>query len=143
MTHEYGHGISNRLIGGPSRVVVLVEWPDRGDPAFNVPGEQMGEGWSDYYGLMLTQRDGDLATQPRGVGTFVQFEIPDGPGIRPAPYSTDFAINDYTYQDVVDNAGHTRSGSRFLSIPHGVGFAWATMLWEMTWDLIEAEGFDS
>ncbi|MGB3544040.1 M36 family metallopeptidase, partial [Rubrivirga sp.] len=144
VTHEYGHGISNRLIGGPNRVSCLRNGRTDGDnDNNNRPGEQMGEGWSDYYGLMLTQREGDLATQPRGVGSFVQFEIPDGPGIRPAPYSTDFAINDYTYQDVVDNAGHTRSGSRFLSIPHGVGFAWATVLWEMTWDLIETQGFDA
>ena len=142
ITHEYGHGISNRLIGGPAQASCLRNGRRGQTDSQNRSGEQMGEGWSDYYGLMLTQREGDVATQPRGVGTFVQFEIPDGPGIRPAPYSTDFAINDYTYQDVIDGAGFTRTGSRFLSIPHGVGFAWATVLWEMTWDLIEAEGFD-
>lgn len=27
-------------------------------------------------------------------------------------------------------------------MPHGVGFIWATMLWEMTWNLIDEYGFD-
>lgn len=38
--HEYGHGISNRLTGGPSNVFCL-----NTDPTY----EQMGEGWSDYF----------------------------------------------------------------------------------------------
>ncbi len=41
--------------------------------------------------------------------------------------------NSYTYDDTDGN----------VSVPHGVGFVWATMLWEMTWDLIEEYGFDS
>ncbi len=40
--HEYTHGISNRLTGGPAAAGCLGN------------SEQMGEGWSDYYGLMLT-----------------------------------------------------------------------------------------
>src|SRR4029077_11229237 len=42
-THEYTHGISNRLIGGPQNVTCLQD------------AEQMGEGWSDWYALMITQ----------------------------------------------------------------------------------------
>lgn len=119
--HEYGHGISNRLTGGPGASGCLSN------------AEQMGEGWSDYFGLMLTQQPGDTAAQPRGVGTYLQFETTDGVGIRPAPYSTDMGINNYTYDD-------TRTGG--LSVPHGIGFVWATMLWEMTWDLIDVYGYD-
>ena len=29
-----------------------------------------------------------------------------------------------------------------MAIPHGVGYVWATMLWEMTWELIDEYGFD-
>ena len=142
VVHEYGHGISNRLIAGPQAVGCLRNGAtDPTNPANNRPGEQMGEGWSDWYGMMLTQRTGDSGEMPRGVGTYVQFEIPDGPGIRPAPYSTDFSINDFTYVDVVENAGHNPFGPRGLSIPHGVGFAWATMLWDMTWELIDEFGY--
>ena len=118
--HEYTHGISNRLTAGPSQVGCLSN------------SEQMGEGWSDYYGLMLTQQVGDTGPQRRGIGTYALGQTTTGVGIRPAPYSTDFAENDYTYQD-------TRSG---LSVPHGIGFVWATILWEVTWELIDDHGFD-
>ncbi|HEX8385521.1 MAG TPA: M36 family metallopeptidase, partial [Rubricoccaceae bacterium] len=106
--------------------------------------EQMGEGWSDFIGLMLTQRAGDTGAQRRGVGTYVGFEPTDGVGIRNAPYSTDFAVNDYTYQDVISFAYTTTSpGPRGLSVPHGVGFVWASAMWDMTWNLIDAHGYSA
>ncbi len=121
--HEYGHGISNRLVGGPANVSCLGNQ------------EQMGEGWGDFFGVLITMRPGDTAAQPRGVGTYLEFQPTNGPGIRPAPYSASFGVNDFTYQDVITGGGTT------LSIPHGIGFVWATMLWEMTWELIAAHGW--
>ncbi len=120
IVHEYGHGISNRLVGGPANVNCLGN------------SEQMGEGWSDYFGLMMTMQAGDAAVDPRGIGTYVLGQPTNGTGIRPAPYSTSFGVNNYTYAS-------TNSG---LSVPHGIGFAWCTMLWELTWDLIDQYGFD-
>ena len=120
IVHEYGHGISNRLVGGPSNTNCL----------FNA--EQMGEGWSDYFGLMLTMEPGDQGTDARGIGTYVLGQPVTGLGIRPSPYSTNFGVNAYTYAS-------TNSG---LSQPHGIGFVWCTMLWELTWDLIAQYGFD-
>jgi hypothetical protein len=117
--HEYAHGISNRLTGGPSTAGCLGNT------------EQMGEGWSDYFGLILTMEAGDTGPDGRGIGTFALDQSTNGPGIRPARYSTDLSVNAYTYGDI---------GS--LSIPHGVGFVWASMLWEMTWGLIDVYGFD-
>ncbi len=121
IAHEYGHGISNRLTGGRFNSGCLGN------------DEQMGEGWSDWFGLMLTLQEGDQANDVRGIGTYATGQPIDGGGIREAPYSTDFSINNYTYQDTGGN----------VSVPHGVGFVWATMLWEMTWDLIDQYGFDS
>lgn len=121
IAHEYGHGISTRLVGGA----------DNADCLWNA--EQMGEGWSDWFGLMITQVASDQGTDGRGVGTYVTNEPNNGGGIRPAPYSTDFAINDYTY-------GNTNSNS--LSQPHGIGFVWATILWDLNWALIDEYGFD-
>ncbi len=121
IVHEYGHGISNRLVGGPSNTSCLGN------------SEQMGEGWSDYYGLMLTMKPGDLPGTARGIGTYVIGQPTTGGGIRPAPYSTNFGVNAYTYAS-------TNSG---VSVPHGIGFVWCTMLWEMTWDLIAQYGFSS
>jgi extracellular elastinolytic metalloproteinase len=121
IAHEYGHGISTRLVGGA----------DNTDCLWNA--EQMGEGWSDWFGLMITQTASDLGTDGRGVGTYVTNEPNNGGGIRPARYSTNFAINDYTY-------GNTNSNT--LTEPHGIGFVWATILWDLNWALIDEYGFD-
>ncbi|MEO1076767.1 MAG: M36 family metallopeptidase, partial [Bacteroidota bacterium] len=123
--HEYVHGLSNRLTGGPNNVGCL-----NGN-------ERMGEGWSDYYAAMFTMRPGDTRTTNRGIGTYSIGEPITGDGIRPAPYNTSFAVNDFTYGDTRDACFLFCS----LSVPHGVGFVWATMLWDMTWDLIDQFGF--
>ena len=120
VAHEYGHGISKRLTGGRFNTNCLSN------------DEQMGEGWSDWFGLMLTLQPGDQPQDVRGIGTYASGQATNGGGIREAPYTTDFSINNYTYDDVDGN----------VSVPHGVGFVWATMLWEMTWDLIDEYGFD-
>ncbi|MEZ5003816.1 MAG: T9SS-dependent M36 family metallopeptidase [Chitinophagales bacterium] len=120
IVHEYGHGISTRIIGGPNNSNCMNN------------DEQMGEGWSDYFGLVLTLNMN--ATNPiyRPIGTYVLNETPEaGFGIRPAPYDTSFNVNDFTYADIKD-----------VSVPHGVGFVWATILWDMTWALIEEHGYD-
>lgn len=119
VAHEYGHGISTRLTGGGNNANCLNN------------DEQMGEGWSDWFGLMLTMKASDQRTDIRGYGTFGNGEPTNGNGIRPAPYSTNFAVNNYTYAS---------TGS--VAMPHGVGFVWSTVLWEMTWDLIDLYGFD-
>lgn len=120
IAHEYGHGVSNRLVGGPGNTSCLGN------------AEQMGEGWSDFLSLIFTMQPGDQASDARGIGTYALNQAPSGAGIRPAPYSTSFGVNPYTY-------ANTNSG---LSQPHGIGFVWCTMLWEMTWELIGAHGFD-
>ncbi len=117
--HEYGHGVSNRLTGGGSNTSCL----------FNE--EQMGEGWSDYLGLIMTIEPGDSGTDSRGIGNYLLDQGQNGGGIRPLPYSTDPAINDHTYADIST-----------VSVPHGVGSIWCVMLWDMTWALIDEYGYD-
>ncbi|MCB0656532.1 MAG: M36 family metallopeptidase, partial [Saprospiraceae bacterium] len=121
ITHEYGHGISNRLVAGPNNTSCLGN------------AEQMGEGWSDYFSLMLTT-DWNTATpyDRRGIGTYALNQPANGFGIRPFPYSYDLSINPVTYADVA-NAG-------LLSQPHGIGTVWASMLWDMTWNIINQVG---
>ncbi|MBC3846046.1 T9SS-dependent M36 family metallopeptidase [Winogradskyella echinorum] len=120
IAHEYGHGISNRLAGGPAAANCL----------FN--NEQMGEGWSDWFGLMVTMKPTDVSDDGRGIGTFAISQPVSGGGIRPARYTTDFSENGFTY-----NASNT------LAQPHGIGFVWATVLWDLTWAYIDKYGFDS
>jgi PKD repeat protein len=122
VVHEYGHGISNRLTGGPSNSNCLNN------------DEQMGEGWSDFLGCMLTLEAGDQGADVRGIGTFAQGQPITGSGIRPAPYSTDFGVNNYTYDATNDVSN--------ISQPHGIGFVWATMLWDLNWAFINVYGLD-
>ena len=125
IAHEYGHGISNRLTGGPSVIGCLNS---------NVHLEHMGEGWSDYFALVLTTSPSDTATTARGVGSYVSFQPADGPGIRPTPYSTDTGVNPSTYDSIKDTVN--------ISQPHGVGYVWNTMLWEVYWNLVEKYGYN-
>ncbi len=120
IAHEYGHGISNRLTGGPAASGCLGNQ------------EQMGEGWSDYLGMVMTIESGDAGPDSRGMGTWLFGEGPNGDGIRPHPYSTDFGVNPSTYDDI-----------KTFSVPHGVGSVWCTILWDMTWAMIDEYGFDS
>lgn len=120
IAHEYGHGISNRLTGGPAASGCLSN------------EEQMGEGWSDFFGLVVTHQPGDLPTKSRGIGTYVRNEPITGGGIRPFPYSTDLSASPYTYDDV----------KRF-SVPHGVGSVWCSMLWDLYWAMIDKHGYDA
>jgi uncharacterized protein (DUF736 family) len=118
--HEFSHGISNRLTGGPANNTCLSS------------AEQMGEGWSDYYMLMLTQ---DWAgsntntgfTTARSVGTYANGEAPSGVGIRTQKYSTNLAVNNlmFTANLPGTNLQHTR------------GEIWCATLWDMTWNIIQ------
>ncbi|HVM21577.1 MAG TPA: M36 family metallopeptidase [Egibacteraceae bacterium] len=120
ITHEYGHGISNRLTGGPELVNCLRN------------REQMGEGWSDWLAIALTAREGDTGEQPRGMGTYALYEPNrESKGIRPTPYSTSRRHNRATYDTIKSSA-----------VPHGVGYVWATMLWDMYWALVDVHGFN-
>jgi len=123
IAHEYGHGISNRLTGGPSVVNCLNN------------AEQMGEGWSDWFALTLTTDPSDTATTARGVGTYVSFQPADGLGIRPTQYSTDMSVNPSTYAWVADTVN--------ISQPHGIGYVWNTMLWEVYWNLVDRHGYNA
>lgn len=120
VAHEYSHGLSTRLVGGPANVACLDN------------REQMGEGWSDFVGLALTAKATDQPTTWRAVAAWAKGEDPvTGAGIRPAVYTTDLAVNGYTYGDLPS-----------LSVPHGVGFVFASTLWDLYWLLVEDHGFD-
>jgi len=81
ITHEYGHGVSNRLTGGPAQANCLSN------------AEQMGEGWSDFMSLIMTAKPGDKPEQVRGIGNFATSAPIDGIGIRRRPFTTTMSIN--------------------------------------------------
>ena len=127
--HEYGHGISLRLTGGPGINCLS-------------GNEQAGEGWSDYFALVaLLDTTLDDPEGPRGIFPYVVFEGPrsEGAGLRPRPYSRNMDIQPFTY-DSIKTGGWINGGS--LSAPHGIGHGWAAVLWDVTWDLIDKHGFN-
>lgn len=136
IAHEYGHGISSRtspqtLTGGSLS----------GD-------EQGGEGWSDFWALYMTTSSQDLIMgdpnhpngrlPDRGIGSYIRYTDDSGPGIRPRKYSVDMNINEFTYAKPDDNTDVAGSVA-----PHGVGFVWCTMLYELEQNFIDEYGFNN
>lgn len=124
MSHEYTHGISTRLTGGPSTATCLTN------------NEQGGEGWSDYMALMMTTNWNTASvsdgTKARSLGTYVIGEQPTDGGIRTYPYSTDLTINPWSYADMDATGGEV----------HTIGEIWAATLWDMTWNIIQQDGIN-
>ena len=123
-THEYTHGISNRLTGGPSITTCLNN------------KEQGGEGWSDYVGAMMTTdwskvnlSDSSMIKYHAG---YANNQVPGGVGGRVYPYSTNMTVDPHTYADV---ANTTYAGE-----VHYIGEVWCSALWDMTWNVIKQEG---
>ncbi|KAJ1334337.1 hypothetical protein BSLG_010746 [Batrachochytrium salamandrivorans] len=119
VTHEYGHGLSNRLTGGPSRANCLQTTESGG----------MGEGWSDTLAFTLETVSTDTRTTAKAVGGYATSNSRSG--VRQFPYSSDPKVSRKTYQDV----GRTRS-------VHDIGESWAIMLFEVLWNLIDKLGFE-
>ena len=131
IAHEYGHGISSRLTGGP-------------DAGSLSGSEQGGEGWSDFIALYMTMRTNDIlaatAAHPNGVlpssaiGNYVTYQPANGRGIRPAPYSTNFSVNNLTFGNIKNPE---------FTIPHGIGAIWCTMMYEMLQEMVDLYGWNN
>nr|WP_294936321.1 T9SS-dependent M36 family metallopeptidase [uncultured Flavobacterium sp.] len=129
IAHEYGHGISTRLAGGPANSSCLQT------------SEQQGEGWSDFFALMLQLKPGDTRNDARGIGTFVMNQTVDGPGIREYKYSTDMSVNPHTFGDTNDMWYNDGTSDR-VDV-HAVGSVWCAMLWDLAWNYMDKYGYDS
>jgi hypothetical protein len=122
VAHEYTHGISTRLTGN-------------GLTCLN-NAEQMGEGWSDYFGLMITHDwanalPGDGFSKPRGIATYALNQPTTGAGLRQYRYTSNMTVNPLTYGNLAT-----------VAVPHGVGTIWCTVIWDMTWELIQTQGIN-
>lgn len=125
IVHEYGHGVSNRLTGGPANSNALTATQSGG----------MGEGWSDWWGLMFTMKptDGQMDRYP--VGTYVNGQDRvTGAGIRRFPYSYDMAVDPLTF------TYYNNDSSKQV---HQTGEIWCSTLWDMTWLLINKHGYSN
>lgn len=128
IAHEYTHGISTRLVGGGA--------------GMSGSAEQPGEGWSDWAWLMMQIKPGDTRTGARGIGTFVENQPTNGPGIREFRYSTDMTVNPHTFADTNDQWFTDADGIDRVDV-HGLGSIWCVMLWDLAWNYIDRYGYDS
>ncbi|RAL06181.1 extracellular metalloproteinase [Aspergillus ibericus CBS 121593] len=114
--HEYTHGVSTRLTGGPYNSGCLNALESGG----------MGEGWGDFMGLAIRLKPNDTRDASYTVGAW---SANDDAGVRDYPYSTSFEENPLNYTSV-----------NYLQGVHDIGTVWATMLYEVMWNLIEKHG---
>jgi extracellular elastinolytic metalloproteinase len=129
MIHEYGHGVSTRLTAGPSNSNGLNATQSAG----------MGEGWSDWWALMLLEKPTDTQYAAYPLGTYSIGQSLTGGGFRRKPYSYDMSIDPLT----VDAYGMSGSGggvSRSIEV-HNTGEIWCSALWDMSWLLINKYGY--
>lgn len=86
-------------------------------------------GYADFFGTWVSNNFAATApATPRGLGTYVLGQPVTGQGIRTHPYSVDMTVNPLTY---ANSPGTTL---------HGLGTIYATMLWDLTWRLVELDG---
>ncbi len=149
VAHEWGHYLSNRLIGNATGLS-------------NNQGNGMGEGWADFVALLLTVRPEDAMVPSNAnfagvypVAGYVRSGGPNGPvpnygyyfGIRRVPYSTDFSKNPLTFRHIANGnplpgtapIAFGADGSNNAEV-HNTGEVWATMLWECYASLLRDTG---
>ncbi|KAG4410930.1 hypothetical protein IFR04_015939, partial [Cadophora malorum] len=114
--HEYTHGLSNRLTGGPANSACLGTTEAGG----------MGEGWSDFMAIAIHVKTADTRSKNYPMGDWV-YNNPNG--IRNYLYSTSLTTNPYTYKSV-----------NGMTAVHTIGTVWATILYEVFWNLVEKYG---
>ncbi|KAH7174809.1 Fungalysin metallopeptidase-domain-containing protein [Fusarium flagelliforme] len=114
--HEYTHGLSNRLTGGPANSGCLAGGESGG----------MGEGWSDFMAISVHLQPKDTRAAVKPMGDWIANEPK---GIRAYPYATSLTTNPLTYKS-----------ANGLSSVHAIGTIWATALYEVLWNLIDKHG---
>ncbi|KAK9773897.1 putative Extracellular metalloproteinase [Seiridium cardinale] len=114
--HEYSHGLSTRLTGGPANSNCL--------NALEAGG--MGEGWGDFMATAIRLKPSDTRKTNYPMGAWV-YNNPAG--IRSVLFSTSLTTNPNTYTTL-----NTKNEV------HDIGETWTTMLYEVLWNLIDKHG---
>lgn len=86
----------------------------------------MGEGWGDFMGAALRLKADDTRDTSYAAGDWV---TGNPKGIRKYLYSTSLKTNPLSYSDLDT-----------LDKVHDIGTVWATMLYEVLWNLIDRHG---
>ncbi|CEG77888.1 Putative Extracellular elastinolytic metalloproteinase [Rhizopus microsporus] len=116
--HEYTHGVSIRLTGGPANSNCL-NWNEAGG---------MGEGWGDFIATVIRMKKEYTRDIDFSMGNYAN----GGEGIRKYKYSTSMKTNPSTYK-IMDRFDYWGV--------HAKGEVWAEMLYEVYWNLVDLLGF--
>ncbi len=140
IAHEWGHYISNRLVGNSNGL------------STNQAGG-LGEGYADFHAMLLLVKEGDrdIVSNTNFNGTYSDSAYPvSAPdfapdvldnsfyfGLRRFPYSRDMTKNPLTFRHISDGVPLPTSaprspgnGSSINSEVHNTGEVWGSMLWE-------------
>jgi len=115
--HEFSHGLSNRLTGGPIDSGCLV-WGESGG---------MGEGWGDFFATTVRSTKDHRRDLP--VGDWAN-NRPEG--ARNYPYSANMTVNPSTYETLNDPD---------YWMLHAIGEVWAEILWVVSQKMVEKHGY--
>ncbi|KAH9245281.1 hypothetical protein BASA81_017235 [Batrachochytrium salamandrivorans] len=119
LTHELGHGVSERLTGGAQTKMCMMETESHG----------LSEGYSDMTALIFTAKPEDTRNTKKVMGEYVRGI---SRGMRKYLYTTSMRANPLKYQNAIGEKN-----------PHNLGEIWATMLLEVYWNLVEEYGFSA
>ena len=121
VSHEWGHYISNRLVGN-------------GSGLYNNQGRSMGEGWGDFHALMMISEAKDLLLpgNDKLQRAYAAITYVDSfyYGIRSVPYSQDRAVNPKSFQNIEVGKGVAVDSQTGNAQVHSAGEVWATVLWD-------------
>uniref|UniRef100_A0A832I5P0 PA domain-containing protein n=1 Tax=Eiseniibacteriota bacterium TaxID=2212470 RepID=A0A832I5P0_UNCEI len=146
VAHEWGHYISNRLVGNASGLDTKM-------------AGGLGEGWADFHALLLAVRPEDALIPGHedfdGVYTVGGYAltnslVPNNAyyfGVRRYPYSTDLTKNPLTFRHIQDGVplpvgppvAFGADGANNSAV-HRTGEVWCSMLWECYASLLRDTG---
>lgn len=143
VAHEWGHTLTNRLVGNASGLS-------------NAQGRALDEGWADFIAMLQQVRAEDINVPSNAnwsgvyaVPTFAGH--PDAGtssyfGARRFPYSVDDTKNALRFRHIADGTPlptttPINDNGAAMSEPHNAGEVWASMLWECYVALLRAHPF--
>ncbi|MCT7964937.1 M36 family metallopeptidase [Laspinema sp. D1] len=126
LLHEYAHGVTNRLTGGPNNDIALEHLQSAG----------MGEGWGDFFAFALTRKPTNNRNIPYTLGSYAF--SPNG--VRSRPYNFSLTVQGFNVQPETHSYGDINN---YLTTdpekqnPHRIGEVWAATLIDLYWNFVD------
>jgi len=119
--HEYTHGVTARLVGGPSQTGCFKD----------LESNCVNEGLSDFFSLLLTIKEGEN----RGKEVIWAEWLSNGTS-RKYKYSINQNVNPLTYSSLSHSKGTEIEA-------HFGGQIWASIMYDIIWEVIDEYGFSN